>query len=116
MKRPLVTLLVTVTAGCILAVGTVAFGQQPDKGGGNSASKQRDMNDRETAEQIRKAIVDDDSLSTYAHDVKVIVRDGEVTLKGPVYSEDEKKTVESYASKVAGANNVNNLITIKIDP
>ena len=36
-----------------------------------------------------------------------------MTLKGPVRSEDEKKSVEAKASQVAGAGNVTNEITIK---
>ncbi|HME09556.1 MAG TPA: BON domain-containing protein [Bryobacteraceae bacterium] len=106
----------TLTAGCILAAGTALFGQEPGNSASATAGQQKLNNsDRETAQEIRKAIEDDGSLSTYAHNVKVIVRNGNVTLKGPVYSEDEKKTVESYASKVAGANNVNNQITVKGD-
>src|SRR4051812_29512354 len=58
--------------------------------------------DRDIAKDIRKAIVDDKSLSTYAHNVKVIVQNGSVTLKGPVRSEDEKKAVEAKAAEVAG--------------
>jgi osmotically-inducible protein OsmY len=56
--------------------------------------------------------MDDKSLSTYAHNVKVIAQDGQVTLKGPVRSENEKKTVEAKAVEVAGAGHVSNQITI----
>jgi osmotically-inducible protein OsmY len=44
--------------------------------------------------------------------VKVIVRDGHVTLKGPVRSKDERKTVEAKAIEVAGVGHVTNQITI----
>ncbi len=71
------------------------------------------QNDRETMQKIRKSIVDDKSLSTYAHNVKVISKNGKVTLKGPVRSEEEKRTVEQKAVEVAGAGNVTNDITIK---
>jgi hyperosmotically inducible protein len=54
-------------------------------------------------------------VSTYAHNVKIISKNGKVTLKGPVRSEDEKKTVESKAVEVAGAGNVTNELTIKPD-
>jgi osmotically-inducible protein OsmY len=47
----------------------------------------------------------DKSLSTYAHNIKIITQDGKVTLKGPVRSEDEKAAIESKAIAVAGANN-----------
>ena|GEM_PF-2074795 len=58
--------------------------------------------DRKLSQQIRKAIVKDKSLSQYAHNVKIITRDGAVTLKGPVRSEKEKKAVEKAAAQVAG--------------
>jgi hyperosmotically inducible periplasmic protein len=50
----------------------------------------------------------DKSLSTYAHNVKIITQNGMVTLKGPVRSEDEKKPVE-----VAGENKVTSELDIK---
>ena len=56
--------------------------------------------------------MDDKTLSTYAHNVKVIAQDGQVTLKGPVRTEDEKKTVEAKATEVAGAGHVTNQISI----
>jgi osmotically-inducible protein OsmY len=69
--------------------------------------------DRDLMQKIRKSIMDDKDLSTYAHNVKIIAVDGKVTLKGPVRSEEEKKTVEQKATEVAGAGNVTNEITIK---
>jgi osmotically-inducible protein OsmY len=55
----------------------------------------------------------DKSLSTYAHNVKIITQNGQVTLKGPVRSEDEKKTVETKATEVAGENAVTSQLDIK---
>ena len=46
--------------------------------------------------------MDDKTLSTYAHNVKVIAQDGQVTLKGPVRTEDEKKVVEAKATRRGG--------------
>lgn len=69
--------------------------------------------DRELAKKIRKSITSDRSLSTYGHNVKVIVRDGVVTLKGPVQSEDEKNNIGSKAADVAGAEKVQNELTVK---
>ena len=69
--------------------------------------------DREIMQKIRKSLMDDNSLSTYAHNVKIISQHGKVTLKGPVRSEEERRTVEQKASEVAGAENVINKITIK---
>jgi hyperosmotically inducible periplasmic protein len=60
------------------------------------------MSDREITRKIRRALVADDSLSTYAHNVKIITRDGLVTLRGPVRSAEEKQLVEAKAAEVAG--------------
>ncbi len=71
------------------------------------------VNDREIMQKIRKSIVDDKSLSTYAHNVKIVSQHGKVTLKGPVRSDEEKKAVEAKAAEVAGAGNVTNQLTVK---
>ena len=89
------------------------YAQQPD----NTKVNERDRATNEpTADQqknnrtdldltknIRKSIMDDKSLSTDAHNVKVISQNGTVTLKGPVKSDDEKKAVVSKAVAVAGS-------------
>jgi hyperosmotically inducible periplasmic protein len=54
----------------------------------------------------------DKSLSTYAHNVKVIAQNGMVTLKGPVKSEDEKQAVETKAAQIAGSDKVTSEIQI----
>jgi osmotically-inducible protein OsmY len=54
----------------------------------------------------------DKSLSTYAHNVKVIAQNGMVTLKGPVKSEEEKQAVETKAAQVAGADKVTSDIQV----
>jgi len=72
-------------------------------------------NDREIMQKIRQSIMDDKSLSTYAHNVKIVSQHGKVTLKGPVRSEEEKKTVEQKATEVAGAGNVTDQMTVKPD-
>jgi len=69
--------------------------------------------DRELMKKIRRAVVEDKSLSTYAHNVKIIAQNGKVTLKGPVRSEEEKQNIEQKATEVAGASNVTNQLTVK---
>jgi hyperosmotically inducible periplasmic protein len=68
--------------------------------------------DQDLAKKVRKAIASDKSLSTYAHNVKVIARDGTITLKGPVRSEEEKATLEAKATEIAGAGKVTNELTV----
>ena len=75
---------------------------------------QQKMNpaDRAITQKIRKAIHEDTSLSTYAHNVKIITQDGKVTLRGPVRSEDEKSNIEAKAVTVAGQGNVTNQLEV----
>jgi hyperosmotically inducible protein len=117
--RPFKALL-TFAGALVLCAGTsnLAVAQEPDntranKDGGKTADQQKEnKNDREITRQIRKALVADKALSTYAHNVKVISENGTVTLRGPVRSEDEKSSIESKAKAVAGVNDVKNEITV----
>lgn len=113
--------------GLLMAAATFSLpnslaAQNPDNTGMNRADRnsdqtadqqQKDRSDRNLTDQIRKAIVADKSLSTDAHNVKVITRQGQVTLKGPVRSENEKRTVEAKATEVAGQDKVTNDLVIK---
>jgi hyperosmotically inducible protein len=80
----------------------------------NTADSQTNAkSDRLTTQKIRKAIMADKSLSTYAHNVKIITTDGAVTLKGPVQSEDEKQKIASEAASVVSSDKVTNELTVK---
>jgi hyperosmotically inducible protein len=108
-QRPMVVVLIA----CGLAWGSAlhlgASTQQPP-----TASRASNENaDRDAMQKIRKAIVGDKSLSSYAHNVKIIAQNGKVTLRGPVRSETEKKAVADMASAVVGADNVTNELTIE---
>ena len=71
--------------------------------------------DREIMREIRKSIVDDKDLSTYAHNIKIISQHGQVTPKGPVHSDDERQRIQAKATEVAGAGRVTNQISVKGD-
>jgi osmotically-inducible protein OsmY len=73
-----------------------------DKAEPTADQQKENKSDREMARNIRRALVKDKSLSTYAHNIKVIAQDGKVTLKGPVRSNDEKTAIEAKAAEVAG--------------
>jgi osmotically-inducible protein OsmY len=85
------------------------------KGAVTADQAKNNKSDREIMAEIRRSIVADKQLSTYAHNVKIVAQHGQVTLKGPVHSEEEKKTIEDKARDVAGAGNVTNQITVKQD-
>ena len=90
----------------------------------NTARNANDMNeptsfdqgtseaDRELTQKVRQGVMDDDSLSTTAKNVKIITREGKVLLRGPVSSAEERARIESIAAGVAGTGNVMNELEI----
>jgi hyperosmotically inducible periplasmic protein len=117
--------------GLLLGVGVLMHAQQPNSqtppAADNTKTNERDRSaneptadqqkdtrsDRDITQQIRRSIVNDKSLSTYAHNVKVITQHGQVTLKGPVQSEDEKKAIEAKAAEIAGEKKVSSELNVK---
>jgi len=80
-----------------------------------TADAQKDnAGDRTITQRIRKSLVTDKSLSTYAHNVKIVSVNGTVTLNGVVRSEEEKSAIEAKAVSVAGKGNVVN--DLKVAP
>ena len=81
----------------------------------NTADQQSEAtSDRMLTKKIRQSLVSDKSLSTYAQNVKIITKNGMVTLKGPVHTEEEKSTIASKAAEVAGGQDkVTNKLTVK---
>jgi osmotically-inducible protein OsmY len=83
--------------------------------GAVTADQQKgNASDRDLTAKIRKAIMADKSLSTYAHNVKIVSQDGTVTLKGPVRSDAEVQTIVAKATEIAGGSyKVDNQLTVK---
>jgi hyperosmotically inducible periplasmic protein len=125
-------LAATLCSGLLLGAGVLASAQEPtsqqappaadntkvneqDRSQNEpTADQQKDnRSDRDITQQIRQSIMKDKSLSTYAHNVKIVTQDGQVTLKGPVRSEDEKKAIEAKAAEVAGDGKVTSELNIK---
>lgn len=87
-----------------------------DQNPGEATADQQKMNasDRDITAKIRRAVMADKTLSRYAHNVKIISQDGTVTLKGPVRSDDEVKSIVSKAMKITGsADRVVNQMSVK---
>jgi len=116
------TNLILTTAFCL--GGVASFAQTPpdntkvnqrDRAAGAVTADSQKLNaaDTKLTKDIRKSIMADKSLSSYAHNVKIISRDGLVTLKGPVRSEQEKLTVVAKAAAVAGADKVTDQLSVK---
>lgn len=69
--------------------------------------------DIELTRQIRRAVMKDSSLSMMAHNVKIVSANGEVTLRGPVKTAEEKTAIATKAQTIAGVTNVDNQLEVK---
>jgi hyperosmotically inducible periplasmic protein len=113
---------------CAVAVGgyaqTPANAPKPDnttvnkrdRNAGEATADQQKANatDTELTRKIRRSIMADKSLSTYAHNIKIISQNGVITLKGPVQSDNEKRSVVAKAVAVTGsADTVTDQISVK---
>lgn len=72
----------------------------------NAQDAGESKSDIQIARDIRKKLVEDSTLSSYAKNAKVIVKNGHVTLKGPVRSNDEVTSLVNKAKECAGEANV----------
>jgi osmotically-inducible protein OsmY len=114
-----------------LAPGVCRAGDEPARGVGREDADDtgRNVRDREGAlptagdqsndpvdvkvtQEIRRAVVADDSLSTNAHNVKIITNAGVVTLRGPVDSAAEKASIAAKAQQVAGVKRVDDQLEV----
>ncbi len=68
--------------------------------------------DLSLTQEIRKAVVADDRLSTTAKNVKIITVDGRVTLRGPVNTAQEKAAIVVKAQRIAGAAKVDDQLEV----
>jgi hyperosmotically inducible periplasmic protein len=115
----MVVLCLTGSYATTSALALPASSQAPDNSGQNKGhietadSQPNIKTDRETTAKIRKAIVGDKDLSTYAHNVKVITVNGQVTLKGPVQTDEEKQKVVALAANIASPGKIINDLTVK---
>jgi len=91
---------------------------QRDRNSGTPTADQQKNNrtDVDITAQIRKLLTNDKTLSTNAKNVKVITQNGDVILRGPVGSAEEKKTVEAKATEIAGATHVKSELEIAAKP
>ena len=106
-------MLLSLTMAASAAAQTAADNTRVNRPDQISASTQKNgKDDLAITRDIRRSIVNDKSLSTYARNVKVITERGYVTLKGPVRSDEERKTIEAKAIDVAGRDHVANELSV----
>ena len=128
-ERGCMSRLVSSILVCILGVGLTVSAQvtkpqttppdntkvnkrDQDQSRPTAGQQKENQSDREITRQIRRSITQDKYFSTYARNIKIITQNGNVTLRGPVRSEEEKKAIEAKANEVAGANHVKSEIDI----
>lgn len=120
------TIITTAAALVLAAMPALTFAAQqtpPDNTRVNQRDRASDQptadqaknnkSDRDIMKNIRKSVMDDKSLSTNAHNCKIISQNGKVTLKGVVRSDEERQAVRSKAEQVAGAGNVTDNLSVK---
>ena len=120
--------IIMLTVSLILCGGySVSFAQDtstfaPNNSGlnvrdrsGDAVTADSQSNSKENLEltaRVRRAIMHDKSLSTMAQNIKVISANGQVTLRGPVKSDQEKSAIASDVHSVVGVNSVDNRLEI----
>jgi hyperosmotically inducible protein len=121
MKRMCSILLTLVVAAGFATLATAAD-YEADNTGRNVRDRDGDTltsgdqseteADRELTQKIRQSVMEDDSLSMTAHNVKIITVNGMVTLRGPVKNAQERQAIAAKAVQIAGAKNVNNQLEV----
>ena len=122
MKRIVTSIL------CLSVVAVSAFAQDNSTpAADNSGRNKRDRSgetqtsgdqsnsspDIRTTAAIRRAIIQDDSLSVMAKNVKIVANHGEVTLRGPVKSAAEKTKIAQLAQNAALGAKIDNQLEVK---
>jgi osmotically-inducible protein OsmY len=122
MKRTLLAL------ACLGALSLAAFAADNEKAKpDNTSTNERDRSgktktsgdqsnssaDLKITQAIRQALIKDDQLSTTAKNIKVITANGQVTLRGPVKTAQEKARVDQIAKSAAGGAQIDDQLDVK---
>jgi hyperosmotically inducible periplasmic protein len=112
MHQLVVTLIIATALPAYQADNTERNKQDRD-GSTMTAEKQGNSKaDVDLAARIRRSVVKDKSLSVTAQNVKIVVQDGRVWLRGPVKTAAEKDRIEELARKSAGSQNVSSYLEV----
>jgi hyperosmotically inducible protein len=122
MKRPLLVL------ACLSALSVAAFAAGDEKTNpDNTATNERDRPgetktsgdqsnssaDLKITQAIRQALMKDDQLSMTAKNIKIITANGQVTLRGPVKTAQEKSKIDQLARSAASGAKIENQLDVK---
>jgi hyperosmotically inducible protein len=86
-----------------------------DRSGETKTSGDQSNNsaDLKITQAIRQAIMKDSALSATAKNIKIITTNGQVTLRGPVKTAQEKAKVDQLARSAAGGAQINDQLDVK---
>ena len=122
MKRTLLAL------ACFSALSLAAFAADNEKAkADNTATNERDRSgesktsgeqsnssaDLKITQAIRQALMKARELSTTAKNIKVITANGQVTLRGPVKTAQEKAKIDQLAKSAAGGAQIDDQLEVK---
>jgi hyperosmotically inducible protein len=122
MKRTLLTL------ACLSGFSLTTFAADGEKSKpDNTVTNERDRSgetktsgdqsnssaDLKITQAIRQALMKDSELSTTAKNVKIITTNGQVTLRGPVKTAQEKTKVDQIAKSAAGGAQIDDQLDVK---
>jgi hyperosmotically inducible protein len=88
---------------------------QRDRSGETETSGDQSNNaaDLKITQAIRQALMKDSELSMTAKNVKIITNDGQVTLRGPVKTAQEKAKIDKLAKSAAGGAKIDDQLDVK---
>jgi osmotically-inducible protein OsmY len=120
MNKPIIAFLLlsgVLAAPCVVAQSVTPDNAKSNKVDATNTTATADAQTNNAADlsltkRIRQSVVADKSLSTYAHNIKIVTVNGSVTLNGVVRSEDEKGAIEAKAENIAGKSKVTSKLKI----
>ncbi|QLH37574.1 MAG: BON domain-containing protein [Parachlamydiaceae bacterium] len=71
------------------------------------------QSDLDITQKIRRALMDDDSLSVNAKNIKIMTNNGVVTLRGPVENSNERDSIARKVKDISGVKRVDNQLEVK---
>jgi hyperosmotically inducible periplasmic protein len=88
---------------------------QRDRSGETETSGDQANNaaDSKITQAIRQALMKDSELSMTAKNVKIITNNGQVTLRGPVKTAQEKAKIDKLAKSAAGGAKIDDQLDVK---
>ena len=121
MKRTLLVL------ACLSTISVAAMASDDKTKPDNTAINERDRSretqtsgdqsnssaDLKTTQAIRQALMKDSELSTTAKNIKIITANGQVTLRGPVKTAQEKSKIDQLARSAASGAKIENQLDVK---